>query len=879
MNEMNRRSVGQPYILNAATGYPSATHAHIPHAHNNVNVNVPLITTAPLPHYINGLSTLHHMNVANLPHPTPLIVHTTHNPHLTSMIPFSTNGAGLQQSTVSLHPKLKDSVRALEYYRVLAVNPTDWCAHNNLGILYKESDLIDKAIEHYKLALQYGPPQCVARENLAVALTDFGTRLKLNGNTDKAVQYYNEALEYHPAYWPAYFNLGVVYSERGAFDSALKYYQQAIERNPNYVEALCNIGVIYKNSGQLQLAIEYYERALRSNPNFTIAANNLAIALTDLGTQVKNEGRLADGISLYKRALHQHSKYPAAWYNLGVAYAEQCRSDDAKVCYEMAILFDNNCAEAFNNLGVIYKDRGNLDQAIYYYNEALRANPRFSQTLNNLGVIYTMLGKLDEAYEYCTKAIQANPLYAEAHNNLGVLYRDEGRIEEAIQAYADCLAIDPNSRNAGQNRLLAMNSLCLPDSSDEHVSDIVWRAHRDWGLQFARLYERERKRSWPSVRDPNKVLRIGYISADFFTHSVSYFIEAPLAFADPSKTHVTCYSNVARKDKKTAVLQNLAHAWRPIHDKNAREVAELIQKDQIDILVELTGHTAGNRLDVMALKPAPVQVTWIGYPNTTGLPSIDYRITDDIVDPVDTKQKYSEQLTRLPGPFLCYTPPTDAPEVADTPALRKGFVTFGSFNNLAKVNDRVLACWCTILNQVPNSRMLIKCKPFASPTVSAKMLRRFAEHGIDSDRVELISLLPTTNEHLETYAQIDISVDTFPYAGTTTTCEALYMGVPVVTYQRKTVPNHAHNVGATLLSRIEGLSSLIGTSEHQYIEIAVALAKDLPRLQAIRKSLRPNMLASTLCDGKTFVKNLEQLYRKLWITYCEKESTATTQSS
>lgn len=579
---------------------------------------------------------------------------------------------------------------------------------------------------------------------------------------------------------------------------------------------------------------------------------------------MKNEGHLEEGVSYYKRALHWNSKYPAAWYNLGVAYAERMRPDDAKLSYEMATLFDPKCAEAYNNLvrndtdqqgrtsveekriwgghrahcvsvlfsslqGVIYKDRGNLEQAVHHYGQALQANPSFSQTLNNLSVIYTMLGKLDEAFDFCSRAIASNPLYAEAHNNLGVLYRDEGRIDDAIRSYEDCLKIDPTSRNAGQNRLLALNSVCRAHQTAEETMEAVWQAHREWGDMFAAQHQQERYTTWANAKHLSRAmteaqrlssarpLRIGYISADFFTHSVSYFIESPLRFANPSRTHITCYANVARRDKKTALLQSYAHAWRAVHDKSTKEVCEMIREDGIDILVELTGHTAGNRLDVLALKPAPVQVTWIGYPNTTGLPTIDYRFSDAIVDPPDTPQKYSETIVRLPGPFLCYSPPTDAPPVAQTPALHRGYITFGSFNNLAKINEEVLNGWCHILHKVTNSRILIKCKPFASSSVSAKMLQRFADRGIESTRVDLVPLLPTTSEHLATYAGVDISVDTFPYAGTTTTCESLYMGVPVVTLKREKPNNHAHNVGASLISRIQvpGAESLIATDMQQ----------------------------------------------------------------
>lgn len=428
-------------------------------------------------------------------------------------------------------------------------------------------------------------------------------------------------------------------------------------------------------------------------------------------------------------------------------------------------------------------------------------------------------------------------------------------------------------------------SCLLPAPSpaeDQALLDAVYEAHRQWGLQFSALFDRERFSDWPdckSVKD--RQLRIGYLSADFFVHSVSYFIEAPLSFRDRVATHVVCYSNVARKDKKTSFFEKLCDTWRSVHDKSSREVAELIRRDRIDILIELTGHTAGNRLDVMALKPAPVQMTWIGYPNTTGLPSIDYRVTDSVVDPPSTTQRCTESLLRMPGPFLCYTPPPDAPPCTSTPALKNGYITFGSFNNLAKVNERVLAVWCAILHSVPYSRILMKCKPFASPTVVAKMQAKFAAFGIPAGRVDLISLLPTTTEHLDAYAAIDISVDTFPYAGTTTTCEALYMGVPVITFRKQQPSVHAHNVGATLLSRIGGGPDggavgdlLIAGSEREYVELAVRLASDVPRLQALRKSLRDLMLASPLCQGKQFVADLEMLYRRAWHTYCDQQQRA-----
>ena len=536
--------------------------------------------------------------------------------------------------------------------------------------------------------------------------------------------------------------------------------------------------------------------------------------------------------------------------------------DESIIAYHVATQLNPKCAEAYNNLGVVYKDRGNLEKSILYYQSALTINPSFSQTLNNLGVIYTVLGKLDEAYVYCKKAVETNPSYAEAYNNLGVLYRDEGLITEAVQNYEQCLKLDPLSKNAAQNRLLALNYAIGVDVST------ISLAHREWGQQFIKNYVQ--RLTWKNNTNRTRPLRIGYISPDYFVHSVSYFMEAALAFANKNEFHVACYANVVREDNKTLHLKKFASLWRPIAHLNSKQVSDLIIQDEIDILIELTGHTAGNRLDVLAHKPAPIQVTWIGYPNSTGLPTIDYRITDAIVDPIDTKQTFVEELIRLPNCFLCYTPPVPAPDVNLAPAASSKFVTFGTFNNLAKINSIVLKLWCDILNAVPNSRILIKCKPFASDTVRNKTMKAFEMHGIASKRVDLLPLLPNTVDHLRAYALLDIALDTFPYAGTTTTCEALYMGVPVVTLVGN---SHAHNVGSSLLSAVQGHSWLIAQNPEEYKRIAIELANNIPKLSNVRANLRTAMLTSPLCDGPLFVKNLESSYRTMWKKYCDSYNT------
>ncbi|XVF76159.1 hypothetical protein PTKIN_Ptkin13bG0243800 [Pterospermum kingtungense] len=750
---------------------------------------------------------------------------------------------------------------ALESFtEAIRLDPQNACALTHCGILYKDEGHLLDAAESYQKALTADPSYKPAAECLAIVLTDLGTSLKLAGNTHEGIQKYYEALKIDPHYAPAYYNLGVVYSEMMQYDTALSCYEKAALERPMYAEAYCNMGVIYKNRGDLESAIACYERCLAVSPNFEIAKNNMAIALTDLGTKVKLEGEINQGVAYYKKALYYNWHYADAMYNLGVAYGEMLKFDMAIVFYELAFHFNPHCAEACNNLGVIYKDRDNLDKAVECYQLALSIKPNFSQSLNNLGVVYTVQGKMDAAASMIEKAIIANPTYAEAYNNLGVLYRDAGNISMAITAYEQCLKIDPDSRNAGQNRLLAMNYI------NEGDDDKLFEAHRDWGRRFMRLYPQYD--SWDNPKDPERPLVIGYISPDYFTHSVSYFIEAPLIYHDYGNYQVVVYSAVVKADAKTIRFREKVikkgGVWRDIYGIDEKKVASMVRDDKIDILVELTGHTANNKLGTMACRPAPIQVTWIGYPNTTGLPTIDYRITDSLTDPPDTKQKHVEELVRLPECFLCYTPSTEAGPVSPTPALSNGFITFGSFNNLAKITPKVLQVWARILCAVPNSRLVVKCKPFCCDSVRQKFLTTLEQLGLESRQVDLLPLILLNHDHMQAYSLMDISLDTFPYAGTTTTCESLYMGVPCVTMAGSV---HAHNVGVSLLSKV-GLGQLIAKNEDEYVRLAVQLASDITALQNLRMSLRDLMSKSPVCDGRNFISGLEATYRNMWHRYC-----------
>eukprot|EP00291_Cryptomonas_curvata_P029734 CAMPEP_0172213218 /NCGR_PEP_ID=MMETSP1050-20130122/37465_1 /TAXON_ID=233186 /ORGANISM="Cryptomonas curvata, Strain CCAP979/52" /LENGTH=787 /DNA_ID=CAMNT_0012894015 /DNA_START=137 /DNA_END=2497 /DNA_ORIENTATION=- len=696
----------------------------------------------------------------------------------------------------------------------LEQNSDNTTALSYLGLLRVRDGRLEDGVALYRRALEVEPGCPLAAEGLASAWVDEGTRLKNAGQTALATAKYRAAAAVCPGYASAHYNLGIVLAEAGDVGEAICAYTAALRHCPAYPEAHNNLGVIYKNLGRLPEAVEAYRRCLQINPNIQLASQNLALALSDLGTEVKGQGRLAEAIGLYQQALFHNPRSADAMYNLGVAYAEGCEPEKACVCYELAAHFNPRCAEALNNLGVLHKDLDNLPRALACYEAALRIRPTFPEALNNMGVIYTMMCSPDDALAYFHAALQVQPTYAEAYTNLGKFYQDSGDAEKAVELYDKCLSLCPLSDNAAHNRLLALNY------SGRRAPDAVFRAHLDWGRGFraraAQQHRIPRPAEYPNARDPDRRLRIGYISPDLNTHSVAYFFEAALAHRSPDEAHVTCYYAAKKEDATTRRLRGLADAWRPVCGQRAHEVAEAVRRDGIDVLVELAGHTAGNRLDVMALSPAPVQVTWIGYPNTTGLEAIRYRLTDARADPPGAAQPFTEELVRLPDASSATPPPS-----------------FGSFNNVAKVNSTVVGLWARILSAVPDSRFLFKS--LAVREVREACAGSFAACGIDRARIDMNMVVAQTKDHLDAYARMDISLDTFPYAGTTTTCEALFMGVPVVTLRASgPAATHAQNVGVSILTQV-GLEELIANDEAEYVAIAVRLAGDRERVAGLRR--------------------------------------------
>jgi protein O-GlcNAc transferase len=578
----------------------------------------------------------------------------------------------------------------------------------------------------------------------------------------------------------------------------------------------------------------------------------------NLGTALAEQGKLDEAIAAYRRAIGIKPGYVEAYSNLGTVLAGQGKFDEAVTVYRRAIGIKPDYAEAYYNLGTALAGQGKLDEAIATYRRAIGIKPDYAEAYYALGAASAGQGKLDEAIAAYRRAIGIKPDYAEVHHGLGNALTGQGKLDGAIAAYRQATGIKPGFSRAFSGLLFGLNY------DDKSTNEDLFAAHREWDERYGQRVPRFT--AYTNDRDPARRLRIGYSSPDFHQHSVAYFVEPLLREHDRQKVEVFCYAEVTRPDLVTTRLQGLADHWLVTVGLSDQRLAERIRTDGIDILVDVAGHTADNRLLVFARKPAPVQVTWLGYPNTTGLKAIDYRLVDAVTDPIGQADAWaSETLVRLKGGFLCYSGSRDGPEPTSAPCLTTGTVTFGSFNNPTKVSTATFDAWAKLLSRLPQARLILKGKSFADAATRALFFARLGERGVVADRVELVPWRPGIAEHLALYHRVDIALDPFPYNGTTTTCEALWMGVPVITLRGH---RHSGRVGASLLTQI-GLTDLIANSTEEYVEIAVALAGNPGRLDELRRVLRPRVATSPLCDEGAFAAKMEAAFCTMWQHWCQ----------
>jgi protein O-GlcNAc transferase len=647
------------------------------------------------------------------------------------------------------------------------------------------------------------------------------------------------------------FQLAVSYYHTGNLQKAESLCQQIIRKKPKHVDTLNLLGLVHYYLANYDSAIEHIRKALELN-------SDNAESYTNLGNAYKSKGQLDKAVISYEKAIKLKPDLAMAHNNLGSVLQEKGRIDEAVTCYQKALKLDPSLAMACNNLGVLLQEQERPDEAIKSYQKAFKLDPRFHEAYNNLGETFRKMGRLDEAIKCYQKAIELNPRFYEAYNNLGIIFQAKGRLDDAEVWYKHAIQIKPSYEIAHENLLFEM--LYNP----RYDVQTIFSEHVKFGQRFAEHFS-----SGISPHNnkciPDRRLRIGYISPDFRRHAVAYFFEPVIMAHNHEHFEIYCYSNSLIHDEVTRRIRENADQWRKIVGISDQDVCNLIQKDEIDILIDLAGHTANNRISVFSRKPAPIQISWIGYLATTGLSAMDYKISDNYTDPFGkTEQFHTESILRLPETFLCYLPDRASPEVGPLPAVSTGHITFGSFNNFAKVTSEVFSLWAKIIEELPDSRLILKGKCFRDRTTCQYAIDIFARRGIVAERIILQPSSPAPT-HLESYNLIDIGLDTFPFNGAATTCEALWMGVPIITI----VGTAYHSrVGASLLSNV-GLPEMVSKTSDEYVSTAINLAKDLNRLQSLREHLRDMMACSPLCDANRFTANLEICYRQIWMEWCK----------
>jgi predicted O-linked N-acetylglucosamine transferase (SPINDLY family) len=644
----------------------------------------------------------------------------------------------------------------------------------------------------------------------------------------------------HPLGWKI---LGVALLRTGKISEALIPMQKAAFLVPQDAEAHSNLGVTFKKLGQFKEAEASYRQAVQLEPSFASAHNNLGVVLSTLG-------KLDGAESSYRKAISLDPRLAEAHNNLGMLLQNLGQLEQAEISYRKAIAVDPDYAEAHSNLGVLLQFRGKWQAAVQMGRQAVSLKPDFADAHCNLGNALQKLGQLDEAAATCRRAIKLMPEHVKAHNNLGNALMELGRFDKAAASYREAFRIDSRYRKAQSNLLFVLNYDPTINSAD------LFREYEAYGEVVAGLT----KRSFAHDDRPpveGRRIRVGYSSPDFRGHSCRFFMEPIFRNHNRGQFELFAYSNTSNPDQHTERMKSYFDHWVDVVRMSDEEMAQRVYDDQIDILVDMAGHTAGNRLPVFAMRPAPIQASSsIGFGYTTGLKEVDYFICDENLVPAGSEAYFSEEPLRLPAPCLAYAPPRDViPDISELPALSKGYVTFGSLTRPVRLNDPLLRVWGEILERVPGSRLRLDQKPFAHEGTREMFWERLEGLGIARDRVDLTCSSP----HWDAYREIDITLDCWPHNAGTTTIESLWMGVPVLSKLDRV---SVGRVGAMILEPL-GLGDWLVESEEDYVARAVAAASDLDSLTSLRSALRQRIEKSRLVDEVAFVKNLENTLKQM----------------
>ncbi|MBF0357117.1 MAG: tetratricopeptide repeat protein [Magnetococcales bacterium] len=700
---------------------------------------------------------------------------------------------------------------------ILQVAPNHLDAINLLGNIAQKIGRFEMAAQKFQQAISIDDSRAMLYYNLATSLYPLGrqqeaiaalqTALGKDPGNEKITGYL-DSITSKSSEIEASLHRAIALHKAGQLDEGIYWYNKVLELQPDNIAALSNLGIAFKNRGQLDRAVIYYNKTLSIKPDHLEAHYNLAAALQE-------QGELKAAIASYQHALTIDPNYAKAHYNLGNILFLQGELDDAVECYQKAIAIQPDYFEAYSNLGAARQGQGQLDAAIASYQKSLAIKPD----------------------------------YAEAYNNSGLIFQEQGKLEEAVTSFKKALTIQPDFTIAHSNLLFIISYYTLYSAPE------TLKQHQQWDEIHGRAGKSNRFSHSP-IKQNKQLLKIGYVSGDFRRHPVSNFMAAIIKNHHRNKTRVYCYSNVIKPDSITSEFQASADVWCNTLKLSDQQVAQQIYDDGIDILVDLTGHTKGSRLKVFTYKPAPIQVSYLGYCTTTGLETMDYWLTDKVLTPEDRREESVETIVHLPNCWVCYQP-GEKTAIAKSEKRSHDGVVLGSFNHLSKITHDVALLWSRILSEVPQAKLLLKTKQLVDRSEQRRIVSLFSNLGINQER---LILRAASTAYMEEYGLIDIALDTFPRTGGATTADALWMGVPVITLAGQRMISRQ---GASLLTVI-GKEEWIGRSSDEYVEKAVTLAKQGVRESEQRISLHETVINSALCDVEGFVTNLEAAYWQMW---------------
>lgn len=702
------------------------------------------------------------------------------------------------------------------------------------------SGRMDAAAEACRTVLKSAPRSADAYHLLGIIAHRSGRMQEAVGHVESAISIDGQQAEYRNT-------LGAIERASGQMDAAMASFRAALAIDPRNAQAAANLGNALAQTGNFAEAARNYRLALALVPNAAGIHNNLGNVLRELGD-------FASAIASFETAISLAPDYIEARTNLGYTLVASGAAEKAVQAYEDVLQRSPDYLPALLNLGNVLRDLGEFQRALAAYETAAATAPGHPVALHNLAAMLDRLGRYDEALQASAKCLGLDPDFYEGLCTRGDILRHLGRPAEAVATYEMALALRPeNSRPLGEIATL-QNYL-------EHAT-------AQSTLQKARRYA-DTLGEYPvgpfgNVRDRSKRLRVAFVSGDFRDHAVAEFLGAVVDNIDPGQVEVIAYRTLAVEDARTLELRRKMREWRDVFDLDDDKAATLVRADQIDILVDLSGFTDGKRLGIFARKPAPVQFGWLGYSGTTGLAAMDYILADQWTAPRGSEGEFREQVWRLPDSYICYGR-RSAPPVSELPALRQGHITFGSFNNLAKLSEETLLTWAQILEAIPDSRLILKGSGFTNAPRNKEIAAKLQSVGVNAARFTLLDRVPDRAAHLALYDQIDIGLDPFPYNGTTTTCEALWMGVPVLTKQGS---KFVARVGESLMQTI-GMPDWVAADREDYVARAARLAADFEGLAAVRSSLRDKFAASPLGDGPRFGQSFEVALREMWQRWCD----------